>query len=403
VSSLFSIIFYVKEALPALQRKGAAVLFVLLCLLVPAERGWAEYLQFGEDLFVNLPASWQVQGIEENKFSAGNQAEEAYFLLKQHAGGHFQDINQMHSTVAAELSARVYAGSSYSYSGMDAHLSQVEFQQQDRRFQGYLLCIESHRIDVVVVGFALKGKLSTYQDTLFSAMDSLAVGDRGLVEPGPISQSVSPYPAQDVERFEIQFEGREVPLALSNAAIDATQDVIEREARVLSVYGGTEYAEAAWKRYYRLVYRDLFVRSRPLYSALQTYLSPRDNSPEEIAAALLAWVQGFQYERLVSLSDCLSPLRAAVESRGDCDSRGLLYTILLHHYKIDAILMVSSVYKHSMAAVAVDGQGARFPLNEKRYLVAETTDQVELGLIDQTMSNTNAWIGINFINPRITH
>jgi len=167
VSSLFSIIFYVKAALPALQRKGAAVLFVLLCLLVPAERGWAEYLQFGEDLFVNLPASWQVQGIEENKFSAGNQAEEAYFLLKQHAGGHFQDINQMHSTVAAELSARVYAGSSYSYSGMDAHLSQVEFQQQDRRFQGYLLCIESHRIDVVVVGFALMGKLSTYQDTLF--------------------------------------------------------------------------------------------------------------------------------------------------------------------------------------------------------------------------------------------
>ncbi|MFO7729753.1 MAG: hypothetical protein R6V86_03205 [Spirochaetia bacterium] len=399
MSSFFSI----KGALPALKRKGAAVLFVLLCLLVPAGEGWAEYLQFGEELFVNLPASWQLQGIEENKFSAVNQAEEAYFLLKSHSGEEFQDIDKMHSTVAAELDAQVHAGSSYTHSGMDAHLSQVEFQQQDRRFQGYLLCIESHRVDVVVVGFALKGKLSAYQDTLFSAMDSLAIGDRGLVEPGPISQSVSPYPAQEVARYEIQFDGRDVPVALSSAALEATQEVIEREARVLSVYGGTEYAEAAWKRYYRIVYRDLFVRSRPLYSALQTYLSPRNNSPEEIAAVLLAWVQGFQYERFESLSDFLSPLRAAVESRGDCDSRGMLYTILLHHYKIDAILMVSSVYKHSMAAVEVDGQGARFPYNDTQYLVAETTDQVELGLIDQNMSNTNAWIGIDFINPRITH
>ncbi len=387
---------------PALAvRVRAVFLFNLILLCAAPAESHAEYQQFGDGLFVNLPVSWQIEGIEQNKFSAVNQGQEAYFLLKYYEGGRFQDIDQMHAGSADELGARVYAGSGYMYSGKTAHLAQIEFQQQTREFQGYLLCIETHRVDVVVVGFALKGKLSTYQDTLLSAMDSVGIGDRGLIEPGPISQSVSPYPAREVERFEIVFEDRTIPLAFSGAAIDATQDVIEREARVLSVYGGSEYAETAWKRYYRLVYRDLFVRSRPLYTALQTYLSPQDNSPEEIAAALLKWVQGFEYERLDTLSDCLTPLRAAVENRGDCDSRGLLYTILLHHYRIDAILMVSSVYKHSMVGVEIEGKGARFPYSGERFLVAETTDDVEIGLIDQNMSNTDGWIGIDFINPRV--
>lgn len=382
----------------------SCLLYMFICLFLCGTgiHGWTEYLQFGDDLFVNLPVSWQVQGIEEYKFSAVNQAGEAYLLLKYQEGDTYEDVGQMHSSVAAELGAQVHAGSTFLHSGMDAHLSQIEFRQQNNQFQGYLLCIESHRIDVIVVGFAQKGKMASYQNAVLSAMDSISIGDRGLIEPGPISQSVSPYPARERERFEIEFEGRTIPLGMSEAALNATQEVIEREAEVLSIYGGTEYAEAAWKRHYRMIYRDLFVRSRPLYSALQTYLSPEDHSQEEIAAVLLKWVQGFEYERLNTLSDCLTPLRAAVESRGDCDSRGLLYTILLHHYGIDAILMVSSVYKHSIAAVQIEGPGARFPFSEKRYLVAETTDQVDIGLIDQSMSNTKAWIGIDFINPRIS-
>lgn len=392
-------------AIPALAVRTvcarALFLFTVLLLFTAPLESRAEYMQFDDGLFVNLPVSWQIEGIEQNKFSAVNQGQEAYFLLKYYDGGKYQNIDQMHESVAEELGAHVYAGSAYMYSGKSAHLSQVEFQQQNRQFQGYLLCIESHRVDVVIVGFALKGKLRGYQDTLLSAMDSFGLGDRGLIEPGPISQSVSPYPAPDAERFEITFEGRRIPLAFSSAAIDATQDIIEREARVLSVYGGTDFAESAWKRYYRLVYRDLFVRSRPIYSALRTYLSPQEHSPREIAVALLKWVQGFEYERLETLSDCLTPLRAAVESRGDCDARGLLYTILLHHYRIDAILMVSSEYKHGMVGVEVEGEGARFPYLGERFLVAETTDEVEIGLIDESMSNTNAWIGIDFINPRV--
>jgi hypothetical protein len=76
---------------------------------------------------------------------------------------------------------------------------------------------------------------------------------------------------------------------------------------------------------------------------------------------------------------------------------GGFYVILLHYFDVDAILMVSSIYSHSMAAVDLDGKGARFPLEGVKYLVAETTDDVELGRIDRSMSNTNAWIGIDFV------
>ncbi len=116
----------------------------------------------------------------------------------------------------------------------------------------------------------------------------------------------------------------------------------------------------------------------------------------EKSALLLSWIQDYKYYRTGTLSDFLSPVTCFVQEKGDCDSRALLYIILLKHYGIDAILMVSSVYSHSLAGVAVDGKGARFTLNKVPYLIAETTAQVSIGLIDQKMADPAKWLGIDF-------
>jgi hypothetical protein len=61
--------------------------------------------------------------------------------------------------------------------------------------------------------------------------------------------------------------------------------------------------------------------------------------------------------------------------------------------------MVSYRYKHSVAAVDVPGEGARFPYNDKKYLIAETTKDVSLGRIAQSMSEIEGWLGIDFLRP----
>jgi hypothetical protein len=371
---------------------------VLLFLLVPLPRQWGEYLQFGYDIFVNMPASWEVREVEERKFYASNQAEEAYLLLKYTEGSSFDDVEEMFSEYLRGLGGKVYEPVFFPLGAYGAALGVVDFSYGSVPCRGFLLGVESHRTDLAALAFSPLEDFAAYQDTLLSTLDSIALGEKGLMEPGPVSRALSPYPDGEREQYRLKFGGKEIPLSLSPQALTASQELIEREARVLLPYGGTEYVEAAWTRYYRMLYRDLYRRSRPIYSALRQQLSPEDHSDYEIAALLLAWVQDFTYERLDTLSDCLSPITAAVEHRGDCDSRGLLYSILLRYYGIDSVLMVSSVYGHSMVGVDVEGKGARFGHNGKNYLVAETTDRVEIGLIDRGMADPNNWLGIDFIH-----
>jgi len=361
----------------------------------------AEYLQFGPDIFINMPASWYVEEVGENKFSAANRAGEAFLLVKYTSGDEFDKVSEMYSHYSSGLQAEIISRSAFLFSGNSAETGIIRFPYNGISHTGYLLCVETHRVHVVVLGFCPEESFQDYQDMLLSAIDSLALGESGLMAPGPISQYISPYPEADRRMYSLRYKDADLPVSLSSGALEASQELIEREARVLVVYAGTPYAEEAWQRYYRIIYRDLYRRSRPIYSALRNYLSPEKMTEREITENLLQWVQGFTYKRLDSVSDCLTPIRGAVENTGDCDSRGLLLTIMLHYYGIDAILMVSGMYGHSMVGVDIPGNGARFAHNGKSYLLAETTDQVSLGMIDMNMANPAGWLGIDFLNTRI--
>jgi hypothetical protein len=45
--------------------------------------------------------------------------------------------------------------------------------------------------------------------------------------------------------------------------------------------------------------------------------------------------------------------------------------------------------------VDVAGGGARFSFEGKQYVVAETTEEVGLGLIERTMAYPKGWIGVS--------
>jgi hypothetical protein len=170
--------------------------------------------------------------------------------------------------------------------------------------------------------------------------------------------------------------------------------VTEREYRVLTTYAETATLWVdAWARYYRMVYKESAARLDSFTKAFSDSLPAND--PTEAARRVLAWIQGFHYERDFAGIDFVPPLLAAFERRGDCDSRAVVMAIILERLGIDAVLMISREYSHAMLAVDVPGGGQRFTYNGKAYLVAETTAKVGIGMIDSEQADFSKWLGVD--------
>ena len=231
----------------------------------------------------------------------------------------------------------------------------------------------------------------------FSALDSIIPSNSERYYPGPIMEYCFP-----------RGEQKSVPLALSGASAmirdndaEAAQVLIEREFNVLANYANTPYWQEAWLRYYRFIFRDSVDRVSDAASALVRHLranSGGDNAAADLAITkkALAFVQGFKYERDLAKSDFVNLVTAVTEGRGDCDSRAMLWAIILAHADIRAAMMVSRHYSHAMGLVDIAGDGARFESYGIKWLVAETTADVDLGLIAQDVSDPAHWIGIMF-------
>jgi hypothetical protein len=95
-------------------------------------------------------------------------------------------------------------------------------------------------------------------------------------------------------------------------------------------------------------------------------------------------------------SDFVNLVSAAFEGRGDCDSRALLWAIVLAQANIPAAIMVSRDYSHAMGLGDIEGPGARVEAAGKKWLVAETTAPVAIGLIGKDLSDVESWMAVVF-------
>ena len=201
----------------------------------------------------------------------------------------------------------------------------------------------------------------------------------------------------------------------------AAQSVVEREFEVMKFYLNSPLWQEAWKRFYRAIFKDSFDRLEDAAFLLErswnnAVLGSSDNGEkleeaqrlgarsEEafyIASRALEWVQGFKYERDLQGSDFVNLVTAATEGRGDCDSRAMLWATIIAQNHTPSGIMVSREYSHAMGIADLEGQGARLPFKddggkELRWLVAETTTDVAIGLIEQNVSVIDNWLGIVF-------
>ena len=144
-----------------------------------------------------------------------------------------------------------------------------------------------------------------------------------------------------------------------------------------------------------MVYRDNYTRLDAYANKLQNEFLSKKIPLSKQAAELAKRLQNYTYEDTKSLSGLRAPLYAASHELGDCDARGLVYMIVLKHWGINSLLMISPKFSHSLVGLDLAGSGARFSYNKKDWLVTELTAKVELGQIEQSMSDPKDWIGLD--------
>jgi len=228
-----------------------------------------------------------------------------------------------------------------------------------------------------------------------SALDSISPSHMELRYPGPIIEYS--YPRGELKNIRMP-NGFNVMIHENDA--EAAQSVIEREFMICQAYLNTPYLQQAVIRYYRLVYRDSYDRIKNAVDIIVRnfggYTLNNDQEKRAFAQKVLSYIQDYKYERFLVPSDFLNLVTAITESRGDCDSHAMLFAIILAKADIRSAMMLSHHHGHAIGLADLPGAGARFESNGIRWLVAETTAKVDIGLIAQEQSDPQHWYAILF-------
>ncbi|MDR2701172.1 MAG: hypothetical protein LBB72_01915 [Spirochaetaceae bacterium] len=377
---------------------------------------------------------------EEYEFTGGDGKNQFTF---QSSFGAFLDIvvypnKESAALLAEELEKKLSnrgAKNKITYNGAEAVIMELNFpspQNRNARFTGWALFLEletpsggtapSNRTGTPAKGKNFLTALAYGPDKAelrglhLSVLDSIEGGERDRRLPGIMTEYFHPRGNWVEQNLAAAGKAR---FRENDAA--AAQSVVDREFQVLSLYLSSGKWQEAWKRFYRAIFKDSFDRlgnaafilerswnnsvlgpsGKGIKSEEAERLGTRAAEDAFIAAKALEWVQGFKYERDLEGSDFVNLVSAAQESRGDCDSRALLWAIILLQADIPAGIMVSREFSHSMGIANLEGAGARFPMKDSdgkdiRWLVAETTAPVALGRIGETVSEITKWLGILF-------
>ncbi|MDR2807649.1 MAG: hypothetical protein LBB43_01425 [Spirochaetaceae bacterium] len=294
-------------------------------------------------------------------------------------------------TVAKDTQSRLRSTGqtrAFTYDGKPAALLELRFQS----FSGWGLVLAlDTKAHLLALAYG-PTRYTNLQNMYMAALNAIAPTNRSRLLPGPMIEYLYPR----TERKQVQLFGTENSALIFTNDAQAAQALIDLEYAVLTEYQSSPLWVEAWTRFYRMIHRDSFDRLAHI-----AFILEREWRGHELdfAEQALKWVQSFAYERDLSLaeSDFVNLVSAATEGRGDCDSRSLLWAILLRQANIPAGIMISAEFSHACGLADIEAaSGARFPLNGTQWLVAETTTDVAIGRIASSMSNINAWIGIVF-------
>jgi hypothetical protein len=376
----------------------APLLWAGLFLAVFSAPAYAEEIlveDFG--YYMDIPEGWQiVDAANPAMISFTDPSRQGIFQVIVFPGDSYNSVAEAAAYFRAQIKARGDEAA-FVYQGREALIADYSFKPGNYTVRGWFIFLSTENHYFALSAFCEISRYETFSDALLSCADSFAPEEKSRLYPGPVSQFYHAFPPPEKQNTaKFSFGGSNFELATDSGEIDANSAVIEREARILAAEKNKQ--NEAWQRYYRIIYRDSYMRLLPITQAIKPLLD-KTTQASAVPGALLSWFQGFSYSRTGTLADFQSPLDCVLSASGDCDSLGMADIILLRQMGFDAILLVSEKYKHALAAVDIPGGGARFDFEGKPYLIAELTDKVSIGLIDSRMADPAFWLPVALGHP----
>ncbi|MDR2211926.1 MAG: hypothetical protein LBO65_10765 [Spirochaetaceae bacterium] len=394
--------------------KSKGLVLILLALAAPAP--WAEPLYSPSWGFrLDLPEGYELSGGDKkNQFSFGSSFN-TYLDMAVYTGR--ESVLSLAEELEKKLSNRG-TKHPFTFNGRGAVLLELRFaNSRGGYFTGWALCMElAQENRPLLAAMAYGPDREELRCLHLSVLDSIQGGAGDHNMPGPVTEYF--YPRGEWKTETLAHTNTGAFFRENDAR--AAQALVDREFEVLKFYVNQPRWQEAWKRFYRAIHRDAFDRLRNAAFILERLwnspapesgeggqsqeaerLGPRPEEAVNLAAKTLEWVQGFAYERDFFGSDFVNLVSAAQQGRGDCDSRALLWAIILEQSNIPAGIMVSREYGHAMGLADLIGEGARFPMKDENnrdlnWMVAETTAAVPLGRIGKGSSEISKWLGIRF-------
>ena len=366
------------------------LIFITAVFLLP---GYEVTLTGGAEM--NIPEAWELDNSDPSVpswYSPDRRAAADVMLWSPNTWDKLDDFVEKARPVDAQ-------GDIFYFNCWDgeAALANWTFSGSGGRFRGWFLFTAGSGPDVRVSAIASEEDFSEKQAFLLSVLDSYLPGEKWKLVPGAVSTFLELTGDEGKRTVSVPFENASLSWEESSAANQASQDVIEREAIVLSAYTSVpELFYPAWERYYRLIYRDSYKRLETLAEALQKgSLDPNAAEEREIAERLLSWLQSFTYGSSDSFSDLLNPAAACSSQSGDCDSLSLVLLILMDYYGVDGKLLLSQQVHHALAGLDLPGEGMRYTEGENSWVVAELTSSLPLGVLPDRLMGVTDWFGIS--------
>lgn len=254
--------------------------------------------------------------------------------------------------------------------------------------------------------YAHKDFFDSYFSAMYSAINSLCINDDYYYTPGILISAFSEDEPKNPKKYKFKIGDVDIKkqITINTSDVSLSQMNIEVEYDLLNKYLNTDDVIEAWKRYYRILYRDNYGRIKPQMEIIITELKDyaKKNNVENvdlfIAQTLLTWTQSFGYQRAPTAneSDFNSLPAVLIGAANDCDSRSFLICAFLNYYGINSILLISPEYKHAMPAIALNEPGQKYNYNGKEYLMGETTARLTWGTIAAKMQDRTKWFAVSF-------
>jgi len=148
-------------------------------------------------------------------------------------------------------------------------------------------------------------------------------------------------------------------------------------------YWASVYKNLAWNNAKRL---------DNVADALRRYGERESMDEYELASFILAFVQHIPYKIPSNELGLLAPPQTVARYYGDCDSKSLLYVLILRKLGYRVSMFESRRYRHAMAGVAVNATGTHMNYQGVDYYFAETTAVGhQLGSVASRWNHLNNW------------